>query len=331
MKAGLVSLFALYGTSTALGLNWRRFEDDDEDHHEADDHGHGGWRPKTKYPHFFQIQVDDKCGWHEWSEDEGDHNDDHSIGGHQGSQGGKSLLSADGPEEPGDGGGIAKRQAKGHGGHDGHDGHDEHGWNWHCPFENYVLRLYGGKALVVPWNKWKDDPAPTFFVDDDSQAYTVSRKPLQLYIDRTNGQLRYSKAGWLPPQAISIGFFQQGDNPQRWVDPSPAYFSWPSTKGNSPGGHLDEDDTDGDLPGTWLLCPIAPVLAHSGHPDWGYVSSTGEYQVFINPDNFPFADPVTTTNCRTEDLAALNANPWKKKKGGHGGDWTDHEGGEWED
>jgi hypothetical protein len=42
-----------------------------------------------------------------------------------------------------------------------------------CPFNNYALRLEKGVAVASPYNRWFDPRLPTFFVDGDTQLYTV--------------------------------------------------------------------------------------------------------------------------------------------------------------
>jgi hypothetical protein len=42
-----------------------------------------------------------------------------------------------------------------------------------CPFDNFALRLEKGIAVATPYNKWWDPKLPTFFVDEDTQIYTV--------------------------------------------------------------------------------------------------------------------------------------------------------------
>jgi hypothetical protein len=50
-----------------------------------------------------------------------------------------------------------------------------------CPFANFALRLEKGIALATPYNKWWDPKLPTFFVDDDTQIYTVCPLSWMLY------------------------------------------------------------------------------------------------------------------------------------------------------
>ena len=42
-----------------------------------------------------------------------------------------------------------------------------------CPFDNYAIRLERGIVIATPYNKWWDPKLATFFVDDDTQCYTV--------------------------------------------------------------------------------------------------------------------------------------------------------------
>ncbi|KAJ4375667.1 hypothetical protein N0V86_007200 [Didymella sp. IMI 355093] len=158
-----------------------------------------------------------------------------------------------------------------------------------CPFNGYAIRLEGGMFIATPYNKWWDPKLPTFFVDDDTQLYTVSKDPLQVYIDGITGALKYTKIGWLPPNAIAISFYHTGNNPLGLVDPSPSYLSWPSTQGGSFFGS------------PWTLCPLG---------------STQQYQVFINNENFGIGGPAGVakdpTACVSRNLAAINANPWKQ-------------------
>ncbi|KAL5375582.1 hypothetical protein PMIN06_011496 [Paraphaeosphaeria minitans] len=153
-----------------------------------------------------------------------------------------------------------------------------------CPFDSYAIRLEKGILVATPYNKWWDPKLPTFFVDDDTQLYTVSKDPLQLYVDSVTGAVKYTKVGWLPPSAISTGFYHTGNNPIQLVDPSPSYLTWPSTYGITKGGNF-------------ALCPLG---------------STGQYQVFVNNWNFD-QQGVEKRRCKYYALAALNANPWKKE------------------
>ncbi|KAG9200149.1 hypothetical protein G6514_007503 [Epicoccum nigrum] len=159
-----------------------------------------------------------------------------------------------------------------------------------CPFNGYAIRLEGGIFIATPYNKWWDPKLPTFFVDDDTQLYTVSKVPLQVYIDGITGALKYTKIGWLPPNAISISFYHTGNNPLGLVDPSPSYLSWPSTQGGSFFGQ------------PWSLCPLG---------------STQQYQVFINNENFGIGGPAGVAkdpaSCAQRNLAAINANPWQQE------------------
>ncbi|KAJ4316706.1 hypothetical protein N0V94_005319 [Neodidymelliopsis sp. IMI 364377] len=128
-----------------------------------------------------------------------------------------------------------------------------------CIFNGYAIRLEGGIFIATPYNRYYDPKLPTFFVDDDTQLYTVSKDPLQVYIDAITGALKYTKIGFLPANAIAISFYHTGNNPLGLVDPSPSYLSWPSTQGSTFFGS------------PWVLCPLG---------------STQQYQVFINSDNF---------------------------------------------
>jgi hypothetical protein len=104
----------------------------------------------------------------------------------------------------------------------------------------------------------------------------VSKDPLQVYIDGITGALKYTKIGWLPPNAIAISFYHTGNNPLGLVDPSPSYLSWPSTQGGSFFGS------------PWVLCPLG---------------STQQYQVFINSENFGIGGvsiPSTTLQARKD-------------------------------
>jgi hypothetical protein len=42
-----------------------------------------------------------------------------------------------------------------------------------CPFAGYAIRLEDGIVIATPYNKWWDPKLPIFFVDDDTQCYTV--------------------------------------------------------------------------------------------------------------------------------------------------------------
>lgn len=111
-------------------------------HDDGHDDGHGGmdghkpWRPKTHEPHFFNLYVNDKCHRPEDS--------DYDI---------NSDPPADVYADP-----IALANMKKN----------------YCPLEGYAIRLEHGNVIATPYNKWWDPKLPTFFVDDDTQCYTVS-------------------------------------------------------------------------------------------------------------------------------------------------------------
>lgn len=44
----------------------------------------------------------------------------------------------------------------------------------HCKLSNHGIRLEDGIAIATPYNKWWSAHLPIFFVDDDTQACTVS-------------------------------------------------------------------------------------------------------------------------------------------------------------
>lgn len=106
----------------------------------------------------------------------------------------------------------------------------------------------------------------------------VSKDPLQVYIDGVTGALKYTKIGWLPPNAIAISFYHTGNNPLGLVDPSPSYLSWPSTVGGSFFGY------------PWTLCPLG---------------TTQQYQVFINGDNFGIGGVSRPPGLQTKSLSML--------------------------
>lgn len=114
-------------------------------------------------------------------------------------------------------------------------------------------------------------------------AIQVSQEPLELYVDAVTGAVKYTKVGWLPPSAISTGWYHTGNNPIQLVDPSPSFLTWPSTFGITKGG-------------SFALCPLG---------------STGQYQIFVNNWNFD-QQGVEKRRCKYYALAALNANPWKQ-------------------
>ncbi|KAI8933597.1 hypothetical protein NX059_009327 [Plenodomus lindquistii] len=158
-----------------------------------------------------------------------------------------------------------------------------------CRFDNYAIRLEQGIVIATPYNKWWDPKLPIMFVDDDTELYTVSKKPLQLFIDAVTGALRYAPVGFLPPNSIAFSFYKTGNNPLGDVDPSPAQLSWPSTQGNTLGGV-----------GPWTLCPLG---------------NTRQYQVFVSDGNFGSGIPSgvfkDALECQTRSLAAINASPWR--------------------
>lgn len=112
----------------------------------------------------------------------------------------------------------------------------------------------------------------------------VSKEPLQIYVDSVTGAVKYTRVGWLPPGAISTGFYHTGNNPIQLIDPSPSFLTWPSTIGNTQDG------------GNFALCSLG---------------ATGQFQVFVNTGNFAGQGVVRGT-CAAYQLAALNANPWRR-------------------
>jgi hypothetical protein len=105
-------------------------------------------------------------------------------------------------------------------------------------------------------------------------------------VDAVTGGVQYTKVGWLPPNAISTGFYHTGDNPIGVLHPSSAYLTWPSTF-NTPAG------------GNFLLCPLG---------------QTKQYKVYVDFANFyPQGVVIDSYYCSLEHLAAINANPWKKE------------------
>jgi len=154
-------------------------------------------------------------------------------------------------------------------------------------FTNYAIRLDQGNVIATPYNKFFDTRLPIFFVDDDTELYTVSKRPLQLYVDTVDGGLRYAPVGLLPPNSIAFSFYKTGDNPLGIVDGSPATLSWPSTQGNTFLGD-----------GPWMLCSRG---------------RTQQYEVFIADQNFndDTSAGVSRAPCDRVTLAAVNASPWR--------------------
>jgi hypothetical protein len=44
-----------------------------------------------------------------------------------------------------------------------------------CKFSGMAIRLEDGVVIATPYNRWWDPKLPIFFVDDDTQSYTVSQ------------------------------------------------------------------------------------------------------------------------------------------------------------
>jgi hypothetical protein len=89
---------------------------------------------------------------------------------------------------------------------------------------------------------------------------------MQLYVDMISGALEYAPLGWLPPNLVAISFYKTGTNPYGAVDPSPAYFSWPTTEGRA----TQFGST------VWWLCPL------SGSDRTG----KAQWQVYVGSTNF---------------------------------------------
>ncbi|CAI6339771.1 unnamed protein product [Periconia digitata] len=207
---------------------------------------------KTQQPHFFNLKVDD-CKWTKRQEEDEE-----------------EELSLDDEDETPE---IENAKIL--------PGKGSSKWN-RCPLAGYAIRLENGIVVATPYQKWYDPKLATFFVDDDTQLYTVSKDPLQLYIDSVTGAFKYTKLGWLPPSAISTSFYHTGNNPLGLTSPSPSYLSWPSTVGIA-------------FDGEWAFCPLG---------------ETGQYQVFVNNANFA-QQGVRKDWCKKRPLAAVNANPWR--------------------
>ncbi|KAJ4366273.1 hypothetical protein N0V83_007909 [Neocucurbitaria cava] len=165
-----------------------------------------------------------------------------------------------------------------------------------CPQGNLFVRLTNGEVIVTPYNKFWDPKLPIFFVDDDSKVYTVSKNPLQLYVDSDTGAVKYAPVGWVPPTAITTGFFHTGTNPLGVVNPSSSYLGWPLPNG------LLYSLNNAVTP--FNLCPLG---------------ITGQYQLFVSDANFANTDGATTSaggvdkqNCLAFNLAALDANPFAR-------------------
>ncbi|KAF2732673.1 hypothetical protein EJ04DRAFT_565782 [Polyplosphaeria fusca] len=270
-----------------------------------DDYSVSHWKPKTKNPHFFTLFVNQRCkkwpywkGKKDWKDK--DHwkwpKDEEAGAASEGSSGTTAAQdigaqSEQGEEQP-------DPESESNSGLEGRDDPKyKKKWpHYGCKFNGYAVRLDKGRVIVTPYNKWWDPKLPVFFVDDDTQMYTVSKHPLQLYVDSVTGALKYTKVGWLPPNAIAVGFYHTGDNPLGLIDESPSYLTWPITYGYSQRG-------------IWKLCDIG---------------QTGQYQVYINSKNFKSQGVVDTAYCESFALAAVNANPWKKgkKHHGHGGGYS---------
>lgn len=158
------------------------------------------------------------------------------------------------------------------------------------------IRLLNGKVIATPYNKWWDPKLPIFFVDDDTKVYTVSKQPLELYVDSSTGALSYSPVGWLPSTALATGFYHTGDNPLGALAPSSAYLGWPI-----PAGLLLSLSAQATTP--FYFCPLGV---------------TGQYQVFVSNENYLNPEGTYSTaglvaeGCTAYSLAALDANPFAR-------------------
>jgi hypothetical protein len=175
-----------------------------------------------------------------------------------------------------------------------------------CTFDGFAVRLENGIVVATRYNRWWSSKLTIFFVDDDKKirkvrlptfSHTlavnesrlmilqVSGKLQQLFLDAVTGALRYADVGFLPPNSVAVSFYKLGDNPLGNLDPSPAYFAWPSTEGC----------TSFFGQGTWWFCLL----------------SSGQYQVFVSDANFGDSQQggVQKVGCTREGLAAINADP----------------------
>ncbi|KAF2277033.1 uncharacterized protein EI97DRAFT_441796 [Westerdykella ornata] len=272
MRVETLLLAGLLGTASALNIQQRAPQRDNG--HERDSSARlPTFKPKTKKPQFFHLFTDDDYSdpRHQGTCPGGGYNGGSIIG-----PGPLQTISAPRPTAPIAPiatRGVTKRQAL-------------------TPpicLNNYVIRLQYGKVYAVPYNRYYRGDVPTFFVDDDTKLYTVSRNPLQFYVARDDASLRYSRIGWTPPNAITVGFHHQGNNPLKTVT-STAFLTWPSTWGTSV------------------------------NPNWFFCSEgdTGIYQVFANFDNWAGGIGqgiyLDKSKCAEQPLAAVNANPWEDTK-----------------
>ncbi|PVI08384.1 hypothetical protein DM02DRAFT_665738 [Periconia macrospinosa] len=228
---------------------------------------------KTHDPHFIHLEVEDDCKrWKrdddEFAEDE-DEVDEDEDAEEDDDAASRFLPSKWGKKKP-----------------------------WTTCLAGYAIRLEKGIVVATPYKKWYDPKLATMFVDEDTQLYTVSKEPLQLYIDSVTGAFKYTKLGWLPPSAISTSFYHTGNNPLGLTNPSPSYLSWPSTVGIAFNGY-------------WAFCPLG---------------GTGQFQVFVNNANFA-QQGVHKDWCRFKRIAAVNANPWKKPP--H--EWEEEHSHDWQE
>jgi hypothetical protein len=112
----------------------------------------------------------------------------------------------------------------------------------------------------------------------------------------------------LPGNSIAISFYKSGTNPNGDVEPSPAYFAWPTTEGraNIPAGANIDTGTggdDGNDPNvrSWWFCPLAKTTTNSDGS-----TRRVDYQVYVNGINFEQAG-IQKTGCLSMSLAAVNA------------------------
>lgn len=72
-----------------------------------------------------------------------------------------------------------------------------------CPFDSYAIRLEQGILVATPYNKWWDPKLPTFFVDDDTQLYTVSPNPSEHDLD-SHLTLYHNRSARIPSNSTLI-------------------------------------------------------------------------------------------------------------------------------
>lgn len=102
-----------------------------------------------------------------------------------------------------------------------------------CPFDSFAIRLEKGILVATPYNQWWDPKLPTFFVDDDTQLYTVSDRTISSqkpFTDNLKRSARTLSSSTSTPSLVPSSTPRSAGSPRA---PSPRAGTTPATTRSS--------------------------------------------------------------------------------------------------